>query len=112
MEDGRILDSQITASKRFSRNWAAHKGRLNNAAGSWFTLDRGVPEWLQVDLLNKTFIKGVATQGRYNNHHHFVKTYQLLYSDDGTNWTTYKEQGIEKVCFLSFYKLIFRIHRF
>lgn len=105
MEDGRILNSQITASS--FDHWAPpYYGRLNYN-GCWFS-SRGGPYWLQVNMLNRTLIKGVATQGSHN-FNHFTRTYQLSYSNDGTDWTIYEEKGIVKVCLIFLSHLYFNI---
>ena len=38
---------------------------------------------------------GVATQGKA--YVSFIKSYRLSFSADGTDWTAYKEQNVEKV---------------
>ena len=38
---------------------------------------------------------GVATQGKANGS--FLKSYRVSFSTDGTSWTAYKEQNVEKV---------------
>ncbi|KAK3744939.1 hypothetical protein QZH41_020410 [Actinostola sp. cb2023] len=95
MEDGRILDSQITASSYYSNNESPSNGRLNRnlGGGAWSPItDATVGEYLQIDLgSNKTVYK-VATQGRYN-HYFRVTKYTLQYSDDGTLWTNYTING-------------------
>jgi hypothetical protein len=86
----------MTASSDYGGIYVCINGRLNNAAGSWLPSSFS-DMWLQVDLLNTTYVKGVATQGRHD-YNQFTQQYQLSYSDDGVAWTIYKEEGIVKVC--------------
>ena len=105
MENGAIADGQITASSEWNGNHAAQQGRLHfldsagGKAGAWAARTSDTNQWLQIDLRNKyTNITRVATQGR-NRVHQWVSKYNLLYSDDGANFTFYVEQGdiLEKV---------------
>ena len=78
MENGKILDKQITASSEWRADHAAHQGRLNfqefikkgvaRKSGSWPSRENNQNQWLQVDLLREEcVITSVATQGR-NRH--------------------------------------------
>ena len=60
---------------------------------SWIptTLDKN--QYLQVDFGKKTDVKGISTQGR-GNHHQFVKTYTISYSDDGENFKPYMNNKV------------------
>ena len=96
MENGAILDEQITASSQWSDNYAPFHGRLHFQAsgqkqGSWSAAKNDLHQWLQVDLGNQyTKVTGVATQGAFIE---WVTEYKLTYSDDGVNFQYYKEQG-------------------
>ena len=98
MEDGAILNGQISASSQLDANHAAIQGRLNSQAtaskaGSWSAFTSDVDQWLQVDLGNlHSTVTRVATQGG-NTHSQWVTNYTLGYSDDGINFHFYKEQG-------------------
>lgn len=61
-------------------------------------------QYLQVDLSRKTEVTKVATQGQIGSKDRHVKTYALLYSDDGKKWQQYSSKGKEKV------RLLFRYH--
>ena len=50
---------------------------------------------IQVDMGAGRTVCGVATQGKANGS--FIKSYRLSFSTDGTSWTAYKEQNVEKV---------------
>ena len=98
MEDGEILNGQISASSQLDANHAAIQGRLNSQAtaskaGSWSAFTSDVDQWLQIDLGNlHSTVTRVATQGGHTNSQ-WVTNYTLGYSDDGINFHFYKEQG-------------------
>lgn len=49
-------------------------------------------QWLQIDLLTVKKITAIATQGVTSlSYENFVKSYVLLYSDDGSEWKSYTE---------------------
>ena len=112
MENGAILDEQITASSQFNSDHAPFQGRLHfqettSKAGSWTAGTEDHLQWLQVDLGSQyTKVTRVATQGR-NDFAQWVTKYKLTYSDDGVSFHYYREQGqtADKVWlrFLSFY---------
>ena len=54
-------------------------------------------QYLQVDLSRKTELTKLATQGYSGDKEKFVKTFALLYSDDGEKWEQYGSKGKEKV---------------
>ena len=54
-------------------------------------------QYLQVDLSRKTEVTKIATQGQIGSKDRHVKTYALLYSDDGKKWEQYGIKGKEKV---------------
>ena len=107
MENGKILDKQITASSEWDANHAAHQGRLNfpevvevgvpKKSGSWSALINNQSQWLQVDLLRQeSVITSVATQGRNSHplwgpHNQWVKSYKLQYSNNGVDFEYYKD---------------------
>lgn len=62
-------------------------------------------QYLQVDLSRKTEITKIATQGQIGTKDRHVKTYALLYSDDGKKWEQYGSKGKEKVMILLKYPL-------
>ena len=98
MENGAIVDEQITASSQWDGYHAPEQGRLHfpeagGKAGGWAARTRDTNQWLQIDLKNKyTNITRVATQGR-NGANEWVTKYDLLYSDDRANFSFYVEKG-------------------
>ena len=75
------------------------KARLHGV-GAWSPSDDSNPDdFLQVDLQYEFFICAVATQGYPLTSSSFWTTkYRLLFSANGIDWLTYKENGIDKVC--------------
>ena len=89
MESGAILDTQISASSHYPDH-APQQARLRGP-GSWRAMNN-INEWLQIDLVNpNTSVTGVATQGL--GFWFWEATYKLQYSNNGVNFTYYKEQG-------------------
>ena len=74
------------------------KARLHGD-GAWSPSNDSNPnDFLQVDLQYEFFICAVATQGYPWTFRRFWTTkYRLLFSVNGTDWLTYKENGTDKV---------------
>ena len=92
-----IKDVQISASSEWNGDHAAIQGRLNFLAhqrkkGGWSAKHNNVNQWIQVDLLTKTTVTQMATQGR-NACNQWVKKYRMQYSDDGVNFSFYQTPG-------------------
>ncbi|XP_011642061.1 discoidin domain-containing receptor tyrosine kinase B-like isoform X2 [Pogonomyrmex barbatus] len=98
MESGDIPDSAITASSSYVTNVGPRNGRLRKetAGGAWCPksqIEKGVREWLQVDLQGAHVVTGVQTQGRYDHGRgqEYVEDYTLEYRRPGfTRWRRYK----------------------
>ncbi len=85
MEHGAIHDSAFSASSELSGK-EAKLARLNNAAG--WCASSASPQWLQVDLGRLFVVNAVATQGfGAKNSSEIVKSYQISYSVDLTNFS-------------------------
>jgi len=68
MESGAIADSQISASSTWRSNHAPQQARLHfkeggGKVGGWSAKVSDLNQWLQVDLLSKTRVTRIATQG-------------------------------------------------
>ncbi|XP_066022495.1 EGF-like repeat and discoidin I-like domain-containing protein 3 [Pocillopora verrucosa] len=92
-----IKDAQISASSEWDINHAAIQGRLNFLAhpgkqGGWSAKNNNLNQWIQVDLLTKTTVTHMATQGR-NAYNQWVKKFRIQYSDDGVNFSFYQIPG-------------------
>ncbi|XP_043248435.1 discoidin domain-containing receptor 2-like [Colletes gigas] len=105
MESGGIPDSAITASSSYVTNVGPRNGRLRKetAGGAWCPksqIERGVREWLKVDLPGPHVITGVQSQGRYDHGRgqEYVEEYTLEYRRPGfTEWRRYKRWDNKEV---------------
>ena len=98
MEDGRIQNSQLTASSENSELTAPAFARLNQPAGTesngcWRPLNNADPfKWIQVDLLVIEIVTGIILQGRGDpDKSHWTTNYKVQFSDDATSWTWEKD---------------------
>uniref|UniRef100_A0A3Q2XXR7 receptor protein-tyrosine kinase n=1 Tax=Hippocampus comes TaxID=109280 RepID=A0A3Q2XXR7_HIPCM len=102
MEDGSILDSDITASSAWSDSTEAKHARSVKGDGAWCPAGAVFPdgsEYLQVDLRKLHFLALVGTQGRHADGHgqEFARSYRLRYSRDGVKWITWKDRWGQEV---------------
>ena len=106
MEDGTILDRQISASSERRRHFGPANARLNfsgtgGRAGGWVAGANDKNQWLQVDFGNETRVTGIDTQGRSSNQcpkcDQWVKNYTVSYSQDNVTFHQYKQDGRVKV---------------
>ena len=106
MESGAIPNAKVIASSVWDGAHAPGQGRLNfhetaQHSGAWAAKDNDANQWLQIDLTSPgTRVTRVATQGRNYNalwpwgtHTQWVTRYKLMYSEYGSNFQFYKEQG-------------------
>ena len=73
--------------------------RVGKLGGAWCVRRNDHNQYLQIDLRRPTRITKVTTQGRYDANQ-FVRTYRLLYSQNGNTFILIKEGGKIKVCYL------------
>ena len=96
MEDGRILDRQLTSSSDWSGhawNHGAINARVNHKAGSgrsgaWIAHNshQDPNQWIQVAFYSSKFLSGMVLQGR-EEIDQWVTAYKVQYSnDDATSW--------------------------
>lgn len=101
MASGEILDSQITASSRYT-NYKASYARLNMTndngmiAGGWIKARSDENSWLKVDFLQITTVNEISTQGRVLQDR-WVTSYNISYGNDGVNFQFHEENGQTKV---------------
>lgn len=102
LEDGRVKNSQLSASSYYTLQLGRGQlhlspwhGRVGNAY-SWCsqaqTPNRMIDEYLQVDLLKLTDITAIATQGYRllgTAYMGYVSNYRLQYTYDGSHWIPY-----------------------
>ncbi|CAH3026091.1 unnamed protein product [Porites evermanni] len=88
IQSGEFEDGLITASN-VQKNFTA--------TDPWCPPKTDENQYLQVDLSRKTELTKLATQGYSGDKEKFVKTFALLYSDDGEKWEQYGSKGKEKI---------------
>ena len=86
MQDGSILDDQITASSEYLCYFGPMDARLNHRAaggtnGSWRAVSNDLNQWIQVDLGVAKMVSGVALQGR-DGGNQWVTRYKVQYGKD------------------------------
>nr|XP_018896259.1 PREDICTED: discoidin domain-containing receptor 2-like [Bemisia tabaci] len=72
MESGAISDALVTASSSYVPNVGPKNGRLRleRAGGAWCPkqqVEKGVREYIQMDLSRLHFVTGIQTQGRFDH---------------------------------------------
>ena len=97
---GRIPDDSFSASSEFAAKYAAKYGRLNGR-GAWEPKTNTDPDdYLQIDLPYEYVICAVATQGNPTTQspaQEWTTEYKLRFSLNGTTFSPYKENKIDKV---------------
>ena len=97
---GRIPDDSFSASSIFKAKYAAKYGRLNGRK-VWEPKTTTYPDdYLQIDLLYEYVICAVATQGSpptQSSAQEWTTEYKLIFSLNGTTFSPYKENKIDKV---------------
>ncbi|XP_065259701.1 coagulation factor V-like [Emys orbicularis] len=99
MENGEIKNAQITASsykKSWYNSWEPSLARLNQQGriNAWQAKSNNHQQWLQIDLLKAKKITAITTQGcKSMSTEQFVKTYAILYRDEGTEWKPYMDDS-------------------
>ncbi|XP_031562905.1 uncharacterized protein LOC116298543 [Actinia tenebrosa] len=96
-----MKDDQMSASTIWHSSHRAANGRLNFHAGrgrtgAWSARRNSANQWLQVDFGRMVEIRRIETQGRQDANQ-WVKTYTVLYSNDGQFWRAYSAGGRTKV---------------
>ena len=95
---GTITDAQISASSKLDNTHSAAQARLHSKAvgskyGAWSAHENDHHQWLQIDFGSSTKITRLATQGR-NGFNEWVTKYNLIYSNDGVHFHSYKMVGV------------------
>ena len=88
IQAGEFNDGEIAASS-MSKNFSS--------TDAWCPPKVDENQYIQVDLSRKTELTKIATQGESGSKDRFVKTFSLLYSDNGKKWEQYGDKGAEKV---------------
>ena len=122
MENGQISNGSITASSQQYTivpgldNARLHFSKGDRFGGAWMpqmllklkNITEYHSQWLQIDFQAETQVTGISTQGSHV-FHHWVETYSLRYSTNGSYFVQYQPQSHNKVVY--FGKLPLRGHR-
>ncbi|ELU13689.1 hypothetical protein CAPTEDRAFT_220420 [Capitella teleta] len=95
-----VANSQLTASSNiFNSNFESYESRLTGSMGwCWDTINGDPDPWLQVDFEYSKPIIAIDTLGHSDvNVGAWVASYEISYSQDGSQWTWYKNNGNVKV---------------
>ena len=94
MENGRIANSQLTASSEYvSGKLPPWKGRLNNPSSAWAAINTNAGHWIQIKFDVAHTIFAIATQGAPTIDQ-WTKTYTVKYSNDGINFADYNNSQV------------------
>ncbi|XP_028419313.1 uncharacterized protein LOC114545227 [Dendronephthya gigantea] len=101
VENGKVLDSQLSASSEWNFNHGVLNGRLNFKAhghrqGAWSSRHNNHHQWFQVNFGLQATVTEILTQGR-SNYNQWVKSYFVSYSKYGLDFITYRVNGLVKV---------------
>jgi hypothetical protein len=95
MENGLILDSQLSASsEKYYYISGAASGRLNSETvpnerhGGWIAADDDSAPWLQVDFIINATITAIITQG-LDTGGNYVKEYTVTFNNSKTGMQNY-----------------------
>ncbi|XP_008299577.1 discoidin, CUB and LCCL domain-containing protein 2 [Stegastes partitus] len=100
LESGGVADTQLNASSVWEwsiitgqRNvWAPTGARLKKTGLPWAPSHSDQQQWLQVDLKREKRITGIITTGStLIEYKYYVSAYRVLYSNDGKQWSSYRE---------------------
>jgi hypothetical protein len=100
MENGTILNSQVSASSENAWQSSAPLARLNLQPVSpllsgWLPNTADQSPWLQVDFLAYAKITAILTQG--DDDTKFVRTFTVSYGNNNEDFQPYREFGSLKV---------------
>ncbi|GIX94553.1 SCO-spondin, partial [Caerostris darwini] len=84
IDEGVILNYQLTSSSELSKSKAAPHGRLSSLS-SWTPSKDDKHQFLQVDLLEPVKVTGIITKGDPELQQ-WVKSYNVAYSNDSIDW--------------------------
>nr|XP_020465153.1 discoidin, CUB and LCCL domain-containing protein 2 [Monopterus albus] len=94
LESGSVADTQLSASSvgEWNGEWAASGARLKKAGLPWAPSQTDQQQWLQIDLKREKRITGITTTGStLREYQSYVSAYRVLYSNDGHQWSIYRE---------------------
>ena len=89
-----IPDDHMTTTSYYLFYYS-YNGRLNGSSG-WCAGSKDNPDdYLQIDMGAEYSVCAVETQGKSSGS--YLTSYQLSFSTDGVTWSTYQEDGVDKV---------------
>ncbi|KAJ7362177.1 Milk fat globule-EGF factor 8 protein [Desmophyllum pertusum] len=94
-----ITDAQMTASSASDPvTTSASSGRLNSNSAWCSATSNEQPLFLQIDMNEIHVITAISSQSRNTNEDSFesVARYKLGYSEDGSSWSIYQQNGVDK----------------
>lgn len=94
MVDGRIKDSQITASRYHDRYHQPKLARLYKPSRGWLAAVKG--DWIQIELEKPTLVSGILTQGDYASNY-WTMSYNVQYGNDTRFLETIQDQNGDKI---------------
>ena len=98
LEDGSVTKSQFSASSSYLGGDWASRARLNNVDSYWASDNPATKEqWIQIDLVIETPVKGIISQGSGTRIQQWVKTYQVLLGNDEARLNPIRQSGSIKV---------------
>ncbi|XP_060082838.1 adipocyte enhancer-binding protein 1-like, partial [Ylistrum balloti] len=107
-----VDSTALTASSKWANPGLDHgpeNSRLNHErftnstrsmTGSWSSAKNNDQQYIQVRFPRKTEVKAILLRGRNERISQWVKTYHLLYSEDGVNWATVLSNNQEPKLFI------------
>lgn len=93
MTDGRIKDSQITASGMYG-SYYAYNARLNETEKCWTSY--GDTPWIQVTFDSPVVVSGIMTRGHYSSAY-YITSYTIQYTDENGDFQFVKSKMDSKV---------------
>ncbi|XP_030614644.1 discoidin, CUB and LCCL domain-containing protein 2 isoform X1 [Archocentrus centrarchus] len=100
LASGGVADTQLSASSVLDWSssehgvWAPSGARLRKEGLPWAPSQSDQQQWLQVDLKKEKRITGIITTGSaLSDEKCYVSAYRVLYSNNGKQWSSYKESN-------------------
>ena len=90
MTNGKIRDTDISASSELNSNSSASNGRLNNTK-SWVADNNDTQPWIQVNFGKIMNITAISTQGFPGSG--FVSSFYFSYDTSEMEWLNYTIHG-------------------
>lgn len=117
LQDGRILNSQLSSPTHFEHFYIGHGktvnlkpefARLNNTLAWCSPVSKKYSNstYIEIDLKQRAEVSGIATQGFRGINAYYVKQYKVSYSNDQVTWKPFKEVNRQFLVLIKFILLI------